>query len=214
MRQAVSYLGPQLPQQAALLSALARWLQVRGAAAITADAVFCCCPSCRRLLSPCLGPPPAAQATLFTHANRPPSGLACLVILPTPHVLLAGLPLGAEEPCARAQALGGGPGGEACMGLFFFLSLPALSNPAVSTQLLDLRAHSASLHVVPAPCNRLNCLASLALPCPRLQGLLQPAELAAVVASEHPPLLALQVRRGGLCGARGWMLRGMQGCRR
>ncbi len=29
MRQAVSYLGPQLPQQAALLGALSRWVQVR-----------------------------------------------------------------------------------------------------------------------------------------------------------------------------------------
>lgn len=29
MRQAVSYLGPQLPQQAALLGALSRWFQVR-----------------------------------------------------------------------------------------------------------------------------------------------------------------------------------------
>lgn len=28
MRQAVSYLGPQLPQQAALLGALSRWFQV------------------------------------------------------------------------------------------------------------------------------------------------------------------------------------------
>lgn len=28
MRQAVSYLGPQLPQQAALLGALSRWVQV------------------------------------------------------------------------------------------------------------------------------------------------------------------------------------------
>lgn len=115
--------------------------------------------------------------------------------------------MGAEEPRAGAQALGCRPRGE--LGSFWSCSslVKRYSAAAALGRGPCWQGRAAVWHgCAAAPNQAAACWGEMrCLPCrptlpwpihPVLQGILQPAELEAVVSSKHPPLLALQVRLG------------------